>query len=114
MNKKDKKRKGILYSTNPGFQYEYENEITETLENHAQNLEVLIDKKHRAGKTCVLIKGFIGRNEDLKTLSKKLKRKCGVGGSVKDGEILIQGNVRDKIIDILIKEGYNTKKVGGY
>ena len=114
MNKKGKNRKGVLYSTDPDFEYEYENEASETLDNDDQNLEIWIDKKHRGGKTCVLIKGFIGRNEDIKALSKTLKSKCGVGGSVKNGEILIQGNVRDKIIDILEKEGYNTKKVGGY
>ena len=114
MNKKEKNRKGVLYSTDPDFEYEYENDESKTLDNHKQNLEVWIDKKHRAGKTCVLIKGFIGKEDDLKSLAKILKSKCGVGGSVKNGEILIQGNVRDKIIDILEKEGYNTKKVGGY
>ena len=69
MNKKEKYRKGVLYSTDPDFEYEYENDESETLDNHKQNLEVWIDKKHRAGKTCVLIKGFIGKEDDLKSLA---------------------------------------------
>ena len=113
MNKQKKNRKGILYSTNPNFEYEYEENTFETLSNKDQNLEVWIDKKHRAGKTCVLIKGFIGSDNDLKILAKSLKSKCGVGGSIKNGEILIQGNVRDKIIEILNSMNYNTKRVGG-
>ena len=113
MNKKEKNRKGVLYSTDPDFEYEYENDESETLDNHKQNLEVWIDKKHRAGKTCVLIKGFIGKEDDLKSLAKILKSKCGVGGSVKNREILIQGNVRDKIIEILNSMKYNTKRIGG-
>ena len=111
MNKKNKK--GVLYSTNPDFEYEYEEDNTETLPNQEQILEIWIDTKHRAGKTCVLIKKFIGKNKDLKSLAKILKSKCGVGGSVKNGEILIQGNVRDKVIEILANEGYNYKRVGG-
>ena len=86
--------------------------VEETLSKEKQNLEVWIDK-HRAGKTAVIIKGFIGNNDDLKSLSKMLKTKCGVGGSAKKGEIIIQGDVRDKIMDILRKEGYNFKRVGG-
>lgn len=113
MNKKEKYRKGVLYSTDPDFEYEYENDESVTLDNHKQNLEVWIDKKHRAGKTCVLIKGFIGKEDDLKSLAKILKSKCGVGGSVKNREILIQGNVRDKIIEILNSMKYNTKRIGG-
>ena len=113
MNKKKKNRTGVLYSTDPDFEYEYENDESKTLDNHKQNLEVWIDKKHRAGKTCVLIKGFIGKEDDLKILAKSLKSKCGVGGSIKNGEILIQGDVRDKIIEILNSMNYNTKRVGG-
>ena len=113
MNKQKKNRKGILYSTDPNFEYEYEENTFETLSNKDQNLEVWIDKKHRAGKTCVLIKGFIGSDNDLKILAKSLKSKCGVGGSIKNGEILIQGDVRDKIIEILNSMDYNTKRVGG-
>ena len=107
-----KNRKGVMYSTNPDFDYEYEHEEQETLVNDKQQLKVCIDK-HRAGKVAVVIKDFIGTVEDLKTLGKTLKSKCGVGGSTKNGEIIIQGNVRDKVMEILKKEGYNYKRVGG-
>ena len=112
MDKKRKKRKGIMYSTNLDFEYEYKSEELETLPNNKQNLKVYIDK-HRAGKTAVIIKEFVGTTEDLKSLGKLLKSKCGVGGSVKNGEILIQGNIRDKVMEILEKEGYNYTRVGG-
>ena len=112
MVRNKKNRKGIMYSTNPDFDYEYENEEQDTLKNSEQQLKVCIDK-HRAGKTVVIIKGFIGTIEDLKYLSKALKSKCGVGGSAKNGEIIIQGNVRDKVMEILKEEGYNYKIVGG-
>ena len=107
-----KSRKGVMYSTNPDFDYEYEDDEMKTLSPENQNLKVCIDK-HRAGKIAVIIKGFIGTTEDLKTLGKALKSKCGVGGSAKNGEIIIQGNVRDKVMEILKKEGYNYKRVGG-
>jgi len=112
MDKKGKNRKGIMYSTNPDFEYEYENEELETLPNNKQNLKVCIDK-HRAGKIAVIIKEFVGTTEDLKSLGKLLKSKCGVGGSVKNGEIIIQGKTRDKVMEILEKEGYNYKRIGG-
>lgn len=112
MLKNKKNRKGVMYSTKPDFDYEYENEEQETLVNNEQQLKVCIDK-HRAGKVVVIIKGFIGTTEDLKTLGKALKSKCGVGGSAKNGEIIIQGNLRDKVMEILKKEGYNYKRVGG-
>ena len=112
MNKKEKNRKGVMYSTNPDFKYEYENDELETLSNNEQNLKVCIDK-HRSGKVAVIIKEFVGTTEDLKSLGKLLKSKCGVGGSVKNGEIIIQGNIRDKIMEILEQEGYNYKRVGG-
>lgn len=112
MNKKGKNRKGVMYSTNRDFEYEYENDEMETLLNNEQNLKICIDK-HRAGKIAVIIKEFIGTSEDLKSLGKLLKSKCGVGGSVKNGEIIIQGNIRDKVMSILEKEGYNYKRVGG-
>lgn len=111
MDKKGKK-KGIMYSTNPNFEYEFEGEEVETLSNNEQDLKVCIDK-HRAGKIAVIIKEFIGTTEDLKSLGKLLKSKCGVGGSVKNGEIIIQGNIRDKVMEILEKERYNYKRVGG-
>jgi len=112
MDKKGKNRKGVMYSTNPDFEYEYENDELETIPNNEQNLKVCIDK-HRAGKIAVIIKEFIGPTEDLKSLGKLLKSKCGVGGSVKNGEIIIQGNIRDKVMEILEKERYNYKRVGG-
>tara|TARA_B100001250_G_C19049026_1_gene464964 strand:+ start:97 stop:426 length:330 start_codon:yes stop_codon:yes gene_type:complete len=107
-----KNKKGVIYSTNPNFEFEYENNQIETLENKQQNLKIYIDK-NRAGKIAVIIKGFVGSNDDLKTLSKILKTKCGVGGTAKNSEIIIQGNVRDKVIDILEERGYNYKRIGG-
>jgi len=112
MAKKGKNKKGIMYSTNPDFEYEYENTEMENIPASEQNLNICIDK-HRAGKIAVIIKGFVGTTEDLKALGKMLKTKCGVGGSVKNGEILIQGNVRDKVMEILEEEGFNYKRVGG-
>ena len=112
MEKNKKNRKGVMYSTNPDFEFEYENEKMDTLANHLQNLKVCIDK-HRAGKIAIIIKGFVGTSADLKALGKILKAKCGVGGSAKNGEIIIQGDLRDKVMGILAKEGYNYKRVGG-
>lgn len=112
MAKKGKNRKGVMYSTNPDFEYEFEGEEVETLPNNEQHLKVCIDK-HRAGKIAVIIKDFVGTPEDLKSLGKMLKSKCGVGGSAKNGEIIIQGNVREKVMELLEKEGYNYKRVGG-
>ncbi len=107
-----KKKKLNVYSTNPNFEYNEENDENLTIDPSDQLLEVWIDK-HRAGKTAIIIKGFIGELSELKALSKKLKTKCGVGGSVKNGEIIIQGNVRDKIMDILSQDGFKYKRVGG-
>ncbi|CAI8208391.1 MAG: Uncharacterised protein [Cryomorphaceae bacterium] len=112
MDKNKKNRKGVMYSTNPDFEFDYENEKIDTLANNQQNLKVCIDK-HRAGKIAIIIKGFVGNTNDLKELGKTLKAKCGVGGSAKNGEIIIQGDLRDKVMDILAKEGYNYKRVGG-
>src|SRR5690554_6143152 len=112
MAKKEKNRIGVVYSTNPSFQYDTEESFeADTLEAKAQNLRVLLDKKQRAGKKVTLITGFIGKDDDLQTLGKLLKTKCGVGGSAKDGEILIQGDHRDKIVDILINLGYKARKI---
>ena len=112
MVKNKRKRQGVMYSTNPNFEYQYENQGMKTLANTNQNLKVCIDK-HRAGKIAVVIKDFVGTKDDLKALGKLLKTKCGVGGSAKNGEIIIQGDVREKIMTILEKEGYNYKRVGG-
>ena len=112
MKKNKNNRKGMIYSTNPNFEFEYDDEKMDTLANNQQNLKVCIDK-HRAGKIAVILKGFVGNTDDLKALSKILKARCGVGGSTKNGEIIIQGDIRDKVMDILAKEGYNYKRVGG-
>lgn len=114
MIKKKKKRKdGIVYSTNPDFVYEEEETHEESLPNQQQNLKVRRDKKGRGGKTATLIDGFVGTEEDLKDLGKMLKTQCGVGGTVKDGQILIQGDFADKVTKILQKEGYKAKRAGG-
>ena len=114
MSKKEKNRVGIVYSTNPSFQYETNNqEEQETLSPNLQNLKVQLDRKQRAGKQVTLITGFVGSEEDLINLSKVLKTKCGVGGSAKDGEIILQGDFRDKVIALLTQEGYKVKRVGG-
>ncbi len=111
---KKKKQKWVVYSTDPNFEYQHEEETTENVSSDKQNLRVLIDRKKRRGKEVTLVTGYKGSSEVLKELGKFLKTKCGVGGAVKDGEILIQGNHRDKIVKLLIEKGYrNTKKSGG-
>lgn len=105
---------GLMFSTNPDFEFpETPSEEVQTLPPAQQNLKVQLDKKQRAGKKVTLITHFVGTEEDVQALGKMLKTKCGVGGSTKDGEILIQGDFRDKIMQILIGEGYKVKKVGG-
>jgi translation initiation factor 1 len=115
MSKKNKQLINVVYSTNPNFNYESESdEEQETLRKNQQKMYVSIDRKQRGGKDVTLIEGFVGTEDDLKDLGKSLKSKCGVGGSVKEGEILIQGAMRDKVYDLLIKDGYTqTKKKGG-
>ena len=103
---------GFVFSTDADFNPSLEEE-TETLTNKQQNLEAHFSNKGRSGKTVTVIKGFKGTENDLKTLGKMLKTKCGVGGSIKDGEIIIQGKFRDKIITILQQENYNVKRIGG-
>lgn len=115
MSKKNdwKKREGVVYSTNADFNYEYQQAQTEdTLPAQQQNLKVQLDKSMRAGKQVTLVTGFTGKTGDIEALGKMLKTKCGVGGSVKDREIIIQGDHRDKIVQILTKEGYKAKRVG--
>lgn len=106
-----KERLNVVYSTNPDFKYETaEEEIIETPEKSRQKLRVSIEKKGRGGKTVTLVSGFTGRGDDLKELGKLLKTKCGVGGSVKEGEIIIQGEFKQRIIELLKSEGYNQTK----
>lgn len=104
---------GFVFSTNKDFEFDANEEQQDTPPNSEQRLEAHLDKKNRGGKIATIIKGFEGSDDDLKTLAKRLKTLCGVGGSAKDGEIIIQGNFRDKIMDFLVKEGYKVKRVGG-
>ena len=120
MGKKGKKIKtngegGMVYSTNSNFGLGdlLANALGNESESDSNILEVHFEKKGRGGKTAIVVKGFHGSEEELKDLGKKLKTKCGVGGSVKDGEIIIQGNVREKVTEVLEAEGFKTKRIGG-
>lgn len=107
-----KERLNVVYSTNPDFKYETENEEeADTLPLTKQSLRISLDKRNRKGKAVTLITGFIGRDEDLQNLAKQLKTRCGVGGSAKDGEILIQGDFRNKILELLQKDGYSKSRI---
>ena len=109
-----KKKINIVYSTNPDYSYDFdEDQEMETLDANKQSLYVSIDRKKRAGKEVTLVEGFVGQSDDLKELAKTLKSKCGVGGAVKDGDILIQGKFKEKVYDLLIGLGYSVKKKGG-
>lgn len=109
-----KKRDGVVYSTSDDFEYNFGGQDeADTLSPAQQKLKVLLDKKQRAGKQVTLVEGFVGTEDDLKELGKLLKNKCGVGGSTKDGEILIQGDHRDKVLQVLLQAGYGAKKSGG-
>lgn len=106
-----KKRLGVVFSTNPDFNFQTEEEETEeTLPSAKQKLRVRIEKKGRAGKTVTAVSGFVGADDDLKKLEKMLKNKCGTGGSSKDGVILLQGEMRDKVVAILRDLGYTDTK----
>ena len=106
-----KSRLGVVFSTNPDFNYETPQEEEEaTLPPASQKLIVAIDRRNRGGKQVTLVKGFRGAAADLEALAKNLKTKCGVGGSAKEGEIVIQGDLRDKVLNILLSEGYNAKR----
>lgn len=114
-NQQRKNREGVVYSTSADFKYQSADDdpVVETLPPAKQNLKVMLDKKQRAGKVVTLVTGFIGQEEDLADLGKKLKTKFGVGGSARDGEILIQGDFRDRTMAFLTAEGYKVKRVGG-
>lgn len=114
MSKKNKPdNKGFVYSTDPNFKFEEEQQAVVTLAPEQQKLRVWLDAKKRAGKAVTLVTGFIGTADDLEDLGKKLKNFCGTGGSAKDGEIIIQGDQREKVMQWLLKNGYkNSKKAG--
>ncbi|MFV0397551.1 MAG: translation initiation factor [Bacteroidales bacterium] len=113
MSKNDwKSRLNVVYSTNPDFSFEREEEdVVQTKANNKQNLRVQLDKKNRGGKIVTLVTGFVGTEEDLATLGKMLKTKCGVGGTAKEGEIVVQGDHRQRVVEILQKEGYKVKSI---
>lgn len=111
MSKNKKIPIGVVFSTNPDFDFAFDNdEVAETLPPEKQKLKIQLDKKARAGKQVTLITGFVGNDDDLEVLAKKLKNLCGCGGSAKDGEILIQGDVRDKVLAWLLAQGYKANK----
>jgi len=108
--KKKPDDRGFVYSTDPNFQFESSDEQLETPEPKAQVLRIRLETKHRAGKAATIVAGFVGKDEDLEELTKKLKNTCGTGGSAKDGEIIIQGDQREKVLQWLKKNGYTNSK----
>jgi translation initiation factor 1 len=115
MSKKNKPtNNGFVFSTDPNFKLEDDEQTIETLPPNQQKLRIWLETKHRGGKAASIVAGFIGTDDDLEKLSKQLKNFCGTGGSAKDGEIIIQGDQREKILQWLLKNGYTqTKKAGG-
>jgi translation initiation factor 1 len=113
MSKNTKSVSSLVYSTDPNFKLEEEDNVEqETLLPEEQKIKIKLEKKHRGGKTVTLIENFVGTDADKEELGKKLKTSCGTGGSVKDGEILVQGDNRDKVLQWLLKNGYkNSKKI---
>lgn len=109
---KNKNTGGLVYSTNPGYRQEDSESQQETPDPQNQDLRVWLEKNHRGGKTATVIKGFVGKDADLEVLGKTIKTKCGTGGTVKDGEIIIQGDHRDKIFAMLLQMGFKGKKAG--
>jgi translation initiation factor 1 len=111
MSKKNKPdARGFVFSTDPNFSFEQEQSDTNTLQPKEQKLRIRLDTKHRAGKAVTLIQGFIGKEEDVEVLGKQLKNYCGSGGAVKDWEIIVQGDHRDKVLQWLQKNGYTLSK----
>jgi len=114
MSNKNKNKSGIVYSTNPDFVNDNQDtDDASTPPPQQQQLRIMLDKKQRAGKKVTLVTGFEGNDDDLNELGKKIKSKCGVGGTVKDGQILIQGDFRQRILELLINDGYKAKISGG-
>jgi translation initiation factor 1 len=110
--KKTKNQGGVVYSTNPDFEYDNFDNQSETLPNDKQNFKIWLDRKG-GGKVVSRVEGFIGTEDDLQSLKKRLQNACGSGGTAKDAEVLIQGDHRDKILAFLLNEGYKAKKAGG-
>ena len=106
MSKKKQSKEGIVYSTDPSFTFEKNDQPVSTLIKSHQQLRIRLDTKHRGGKAVTLVEGFLGKEEDLEDLGKKLKQFCGTGGSAKDGVVIVQGDNRDKVLQWLLKNGY--------
>lgn len=108
-----KDRLGVVFSTKPDYNYETSNEAEqETLAPAKQNLKIWLDRL-KGGRVATVVRGFVGSDDDLSALGKELKKSCGVGGTAKDGEIIIQGDHRDRVLELLTKAGYRCKKAGG-